>query len=330
MRAGNKNDFSENFVQKLESQISELKFELEETRGLFKEEQEKRQFFQMVADFTFGWEMWFEPSGKMKYCSPSCLDITGFTINQIIEAASVSELVVFGPDRENFEQFMTDSLNQRLVYSSHEFRIMTRTKQLRWCQVNVRGVYNSHGRYLGIRTSVQDITKLKKALGHINDMSTGKEIENRNRQRLKSELEIKERELVTFLLQLSQKNELIARVTQQLRVIVAANFKNNHVAIEKLIQLLENNPVESVDWNMVEVQLEKLYPGFLNRLLLKHSKLTAKDKKLCACLKLGLTSREIAGLSNLTPQSVEVARVRLRKKMKIKPEVRLVSYLTEI
>lgn len=330
MGAGNKGENFENYLQKLEAQVSELKFELEETRELFHDERKKRQFFQMVADFTFGWELWFEPSGKIKYCSPSCIDMTGFTANQIIESTSVFDLLVFGPDRENFEKFIADSLNQILVNPTHEFRIMTRTRQIRWCMVNVRGVYNLQGRYLGIRASVQDITRLKQALGHINDLSVGRDLENRNRQRLKSELEIKERELVTFLLQLSQKNELIANVTQQLRNVVAANFKNNRDTIEKLIQLLENNPVEPVDWNMVEVQLEKLYPGFLNRLLLKHPKLTAKDKKLCACLKLGLTSREIAGLSNLTPKSVEVARVRLRKKMKINPEIRLVSYLVEI
>lgn len=330
MGAGNISENFENYLQKLEAQVSELKLELEETRELLHDERGKRQFYQMIADFTFGWELWFEPSGKIKYCSPSCLDITGFTANQIIASASLFDLLVFGPDRENFEKFIADSLNQFLVNPTHEFRIMTRTRQIRWCMANVRGVYDLQGRYLGIRASVQDITRLKQALGHINDLSAGRDLENRNRQRLKSELEIKERELVTFLLQLSQKNELLAHVNQQLRTIVAANFKNNRDTIEKLIQLLENSPVASVDWNMVEVQLEKLYPGFLSRLLLKHPKLTAKDKKLCACLKLGLTSREIAGLSNLTPQSVEVARVRLRKKMKINPEIRLVSYLVEI
>jgi DNA-binding CsgD family transcriptional regulator len=64
--------------------------------------------------------------------------------------------------------------------------------------------------------------------------------------------------------------------------------------------------------------------------MLKHPKLTAKDKKLCACLKLGLTSKQIAGLNNLTPQSVEVTRVRLRKKLKIMHDTRLVNYLAEI
>lgn len=290
MKSGNKLENTELSIQQLENQISELKMELEEKNQLYRNEQKKRQFYQLVADFTFGWELWFDPSGKINYCSPSCHDLTGYTSNQIMTAPSLSELLIYDYDRERFELFVQQSLNQNLINPSLEFRIMTRTRQMRWCSFNVRGVYNREGRYLGIRGSVQDITKLKKALGHINDLSTGKELENRNRERLKSELEIKERELVTFLLQLSQKNELIARITQQLQSISGENIKNGRLRLANLLQLLENSREESVDWNMVEVQLEKLHPGFLNRLSMKHPKLTSKDKKLCACLKLGLTS----------------------------------------
>ena len=330
MAASSKMEEIDDQLRELESQLSDLKFKLEETRELHREEQEKREFFQLVADFTFGWELWFAPSGKINYCSPSCLDLTGFTANQVMTASSVSELLVFNPDRERFDEFLTNSLNQLLVNPSLEFRILTRTRQLRWCSVNVRGVYNRQGRYLGIRASVHDITKLKQALGHINDLSAGKQLENRNRQRLRSELEIKERELVAFLLQLSRKNELIARITQELRTIEGASAKSSREKIEKLLQLLEKTPVANVDWEMVELQLEKLHPGFMGRLLLKHSKLTQKDRKLCACLRLGLTSKEIAGLNNLTPQSVEIARVRLRKKLKLRREIRLTNYLAQI
>jgi PAS domain S-box-containing protein len=330
MESGDKRNTIDDRIKQLETQISELKFEVEEKTELLKQEQEKRQFYQLVADFTFGWELWFDPSGKINFCSPSCLDLTGYTANQILESPSLSGLLVYVADREKFEGFLHNALNQNLINPSLEFRLMTRTRQMRWCLFTVRGVYNREGRYLGIRGSVQDITKLKKALGRINDLSTGKELENRNRQRLKSELEIKERELVTFLMQLSQKNELIAKLTQQLKLISADNLKNGSDKIQKLLHLLENNQNEPVDWSMIEIQLEKLHPGFMNRLLLKHPKLTAKDKKLCACLKLGLTSKQIAGLNNLSPQSVEVTRVRLRKKLKITHETRLVNYLAEI
>jgi PAS domain S-box-containing protein len=319
-----------NQARELEVKVSELKFELEELKALLEEEQNQREFYQLVADFTFGWELWLEPGEKIKYCSPSCFDLTGFTANQIMVSEGISELLVYEPDREKFTKFMTDSLAQLLVNQSLEFRILTRHKQLRWCSISVRGVYNRQGRYLGIRASVQDVTKLKRAMGHIHDLSEGKEMENRAKLRIKSQLDSKERELVSFLLQLSQKNEIIALVTKQIKKITSANPKNNQQKLVSLLETLEKVPTTTVDWDMVVLQLENLHPGFLGRLQLKHPNLSPKEKKLCAYLRLGLSSKEISGLQNVTSKSVEVARGRLRKKLKLERENRLVYYIDKI
>jgi PAS domain S-box-containing protein len=319
-----------NQARELEVKVSELKFELEELKALLEEEQNQREFYQLVADFTFGWELWLEPGGKIKYCSPSCFDLTGFTANQIMVSEGISELLVYEPDREKFTKFMTDSLAQLLVNQSLEFRILTRHKQLRWCSISVRGVYNRQGRYLGIRASVQDVTKLKRAMGHIHDLSEGKEMENRAKLRIKSQLDSKERELVSFLLQLSQKNEIIALVTKQIKKITSANPKNNQQKLVSLLETLEKVPTTTVDWDMVVLQLENLHPGFLGRLQFKHPNLSPKEKKLCAYLRLGLSSKEISGLQNVTSKSVEVARGRLRKKLKLERENRLVYYIDKI
>lgn len=323
-------DTYKNQIRELESQLSELKFELEETKALLEEEQSKRQFYQLVTDFTFGWEIWLEPDGNMKYCSPSCYDLTGFTANQVIASRGIADLLVYEPDRVKFNDFLAKSLDQLLMNQSLEFRILTRHKQFRWCAMNVRGVYNKVGRYLGIRASVHDITRLKKAMGHIHDLSVAKEIENRAKLRFKTELDIKERELVSFLLQLSQKNELIALTTKQLKKIASASSKNTQEKLAGILEILENDADAPVDWDMVALQLEKLHPGFFGRLQVKHPTLTPKEKKLCAYLRLDLSSKEIAGLQNVNSKSVEIARVRLRKKLKISREIRLSRYLGQI
>lgn len=317
-------------LKELESKLSDLKFELEDTRQILEEEQNQRQFYQLVADFTFGWELWLEPGGTIKYCSPSCFDLTGFTSNQVIAAESLTSLLVYDPDQTKFNDFLAQSLDQLLMNQALEFRILTRHKQLRWCSMNVRGVYNKQGRYLGIRASVHDITKLKRAMGHIHDLSEGKEIEHRAKLRFKSQLENKDRELISFLLQLSQKNDFIALVTRQLKKITTGNSKNLDQKLNDLLQMIENLPSAPVNWEMVEVQLEKLHPGFLRRLQVKHSNLTPKEKILCAYLRLGLSSKEISGLLNIASKSVEVARGRLRKKLKLEHGVRLVRHINEI
>ena len=319
-----------NHIKELESKLSDIKLELEESKTLLYEEEGNRQFYQLIADFTFGWELWFEPKGKIKYCSPSCFDLTGFTANQILTSPGIGVLLVYGADRKKYADFLSRSLDQMLVNQSLEFRLLTRTKQLRWCIMNVRGVYDKQGKYLGIRASIQDITRLKRAMGHIHEMGAVKEFEDRTKQRLQTELNVKDRELVSFLLQLSQKNELLATVSNFLKNIDSENSKKTKKQILQLLGLLENKSAQIPDWTTIENQLEKLHPGFFNRLQTKHPSISIKDKKISAYLRIGLSSKEISGLQNITTKSVEIARVRLRKKLKLTSKIRLVKYLEQI
>jgi len=317
-------------IRELETQLSKIKIELEEARSLVLEESGKHLFYQLIADFTFGWELWLEPSGIIKYCSPSCFDITGYTSNQIIAADSIAELLVFQTDRDKYSEFLKQSLDQMLMNQSQEFRILTRTKQLRWCIMNVRGVYDKQGKYLGIRASIQDITRLKRAMGQIQEMETVRELEDRTRQRLQTQLNAKDRELVSFLLQLSQKNELLSKVGNQLKTMESGIFDKNLKQLPQLLEMLKDSSAVSLDWTMIESQLEKIHPGFINRLQTKHPTISVKDKKLCAYLRLGLSSKEISGLQNITSKSVEISRIRLRKKMKLSDKTRLANYLSQL
>ena len=61
-----------------------------------------------------------------------------------------------------------------------------------------------------------------------------------------------------------------------------------------------------------------------------HPKLTPNDLRLCAYLRLNLSSKEIAPLLNISPKSVEVKRYRLRKKMELPHEASLTNYILEI
>lgn len=327
MNTDDRNEKFKHKIRDLESKQSDLLLEIEEANIRLKEEKTKRDFYQLIADFTFGWELWFGPRGEIKYCSPSCFDITGFTANQIITSSGIADILVYEMDREKYTVFVQHSMDQMMVNEAMEFRILTRTKQLRWCTMNVRGVYDSMGKYLGVRASVQDITKLKRAMGHIQELQTGKDFDNRTNKRLKEELDLKERELVAFLLKLSQKNELIAGVEKIFRHVDFNNLEKNKKHLLKLSELLTNNRSEPFDWGLVENQLEKLHPGFLIRLQSKHPSISVKDKKLCSYLRIGLSSKEISGLLNITPKSVEIARVRLRRKLNLETKVRLAHYL---
>ena len=66
---------------------------------------------------------------------------------------------------------------------------------------------------------------------------------------------------------------------------------------------------------------------FLKKVKQAHSSLTPNDLRLCAYLRLNLSSKEIAPLLNISVRSVEIKRYRLRKKMDLSHEQGLVEYI---
>ena len=60
---------------------------------------------------------------------------------------------------------------------------------------------------------------------------------------------------------------------------------------------------------------EKIYPNFINSLQEKIPNITANEIKLCALLRMNLSAKEVSIVLNITPESVNKARYRLRKKI---------------
>ena len=69
---------------------------------------------------------------------------------------------------------------------------------------------------------------------------------------------------------------------------------------------------------------------FLRKIKTKHPGLTPNDLRLCAYLRLNLSSKEIAPLLNISPRSVEVKRYRLRKKMQLDHDINLTNYIIDL
>jgi len=317
-------------IAEQESAISGLKRQLAENLLQVSEAEGQKAFYKMIADFALDWEIWLHPDGKFAWCSPSCFNLTGFTSEQILQSPSFIDLLLPEYDRQGLTEYLSDSLNLSIIGQSHEFRIMTRSKQLRWCEIKSGAVYDKLGKYLGIRASVRDITRLKSALGHIREMDNLKGIDSRIKQRLTTVLESKDRELVDSLLQLSRKNEVISYIKKNLGKVLKSNTPELRKNLSEMLEVISRKDKNPFDWQKFELQVEKNHPGFFDRLQVLHHRLTRNEKRLCACLRLSLASKEIANLMDIEPNSVEIARVRLRKKLNLNTNERLGQYLTTI
>ncbi len=150
------------------------------------------------------------------------------------------------------------------------------------------------------------------------------EIMKLRNDRLRSELESKNRELATTAMSLINKNELLQGIkTDLLQLEDSASRKEVARVIDK--NLSNNN-----DWEFFKEAFNNADKDFLNKIKKQHPELTANDLKFCAFLRLNLSSKEIAPLLNISVRSVEIKRYRLRKKLKLEHSDNLVDYILEI
>ncbi len=125
-----------------------------------KELKSSKERFRTVADFTYGWEYWVDPEGRLLYSSPSFAQLTGFFHIQSAENLDFFTEIIHPDDRGTVRNF----LNQRdLLHDigEIEFRIINKNNQIRWISHVSRPVFGDLGEYLGQRASNRDITTQK-------------------------------------------------------------------------------------------------------------------------------------------------------------------------
>lgn len=141
---------------------------------------------------------------------------------------------------------------------------------------------------------------------------------------LKFDIESKNRELAISTMSIIKKNEVLTNIKNELQ---KTKSENNYKPVLKLI---DKNLNDSDDWSFFEGAFNNADKNFLKKVKKIHPSLTPNDLRLCAYLRLNLSSKEIANLLNISTRSVEIKRYRLRKKMDLTHEVSLVNYILEI
>ncbi|MEA1885966.1 MAG: PAS domain-containing protein [Bacteroidota bacterium] len=317
-------------IRELELENDSLNKKLTDQQIEMDEIRHSLERYKLIADFAHDWEMWFRPDRSFEYISPSCENITGYAAGELIDNPDLLDEIIYPPDLDDFRRFITDSLNFVEIRQSLNFRILTLSKQIRWCEIKCRAVYDNRGKYLGMRASVNDVTRLMQALGEIKNLSTGKEYDARVRDRYLREIEDKDRELVSQLMVLSHKNETLQYIKANLNEHIKKCKHDDKQMFMKMVNHINSTLMSTDNWENFMMHFEKIHPGFFSRLQAKFPDLTSKDLKLCSYLRLQMTTKEIAGLMNITPQSAEISRVRLRKKLKLTRKDKLVDYISKI
>ena len=118
--------------------------------------------YRTVADYTYDWEYWSAPDGKLLYVSPSCERITGYAPRYFIENPARIREVILPEDRPIWDTHDRDAHMNHASGEAH-FRIRTCDGKVRWVDHACQPVNDQQGQFLGRRASNRDVTERRMA-----------------------------------------------------------------------------------------------------------------------------------------------------------------------
>ncbi|MDR2281666.1 MAG: transcriptional regulator [Sphingobacterium sp.] len=169
----------------------------------------------------------------------------------------------------------------------------------------------------------------KAAIAREAELNEQKLIKLKNQQ-LENELAIKNRELANAATNIVYKNEMLNNLHSQLKEL--KDGEGNHLSEEelrKINKLIDEAHNDDRDWDVFEKSFNEAHGNFFKKLKVDFPALVPNDLKLCAYLRLNMSSKEIASLLNITTRGVEIRRYRLRKKLNIPSDKNLSEFLLE-
>ncbi|PKA97965.1 DNA-binding CsgD family transcriptional regulator [Flavobacteriaceae bacterium MAR_2009_75] len=155
-----------------------------------------------------------------------------------------------------------------------------------------------------------------------------RQVEEENLQR---EVNIKNSSLSRYSLHLAQKNKMLSKLSQTLKNSLGRSNLDLKRKLESVVKEIDFDLAQEYEWDEFLTFFKEIHPQFLKKLSnIASSTLSPAEKRLSILLRLNLSSKEIASILRLTPDSVRVARYRLRKKLPVEAKEELSAYLTRL
>jgi len=165
-----------------------------------------------------------------------------------------------------------------------------------------------------------------------------REIEEKEREliqlrneNLQADLSFKSSELASSTMSIIKKNEFLMDVKEMLKTQkehLGTRYPDKYY--DNLVQKIDDNMSSQDEWKVFEANFERAHELFMKTLKDKFDDLTPSDLRLCAFLRMNLSSKEIAPLLGISVRGVENHRYRLRKKLNLEADDNLTDYIIRL
>jgi tetratricopeptide (TPR) repeat protein len=159
------------------------------------------------------------------------------------------------------------------------------------------------------------------------EMTAAEELNRIKEEKLKQEIEHKNRELSSQALHAVNKNEILKEINEKIAAIDPTDTADTNLKISKIKNLIRNFVSLEGDWDDFKLHFEKVHTDFFYRLERDFPDLSQGDMRFCAYSILNLSNKEIAQIFNISPDSVRKRKQRLREKMDLPKDLDLHEFL---
>ncbi len=154
------------------------------------------------------------------------------------------------------------------------------------------------------------------------------EIRNEN---LQSEIKNKSQQLSNVAINVVKKNEILQEIRDELQQVkqeLGQQLPNIHY--QKLLHSIERNVAGKDDWVLFEENFNEVHDEFFKRLKNICPAISPSELRLAACLRMNLSSKEMAPVLGISVRGIEIKRYRLRKKLNLDNDLNLTEYMMDV
>ena len=185
-----------------------------------------------------------------------------------------------------------------------------------------RAINNRYTHYY--RREQEKLIKENKRKIDMMQFKQNEEIMRIKNEQLEDNIEQKNKELAISTMAMIKKNQFLNALLNDLEPAAA------NPTVSRVLRTIKRSLKNDDDWEFFEQAFDNADKDFLKRLKELHPALTNHDLKLCAYLRLNLSSKEIAPLLNISVKSVDIKRYRLRKKIALQHDQNLTEYILSL